>query len=104
MINFDGIDIAVLVHALYHGTHPLGMGVMYDQPGLTVEQVREDVESRNAFDGVLHIDYFHGRPLKVALDLESKTFDPRLYNRDAGPSRAEEIVLNLRAAPDRSVR
>lgn len=101
MISFKGIDPAVLIHALYRGTQPLGMGVIHNQPGLTVDQVRDElkaeIESARAGRELLRFDYFHGRPLKVSLDLSLEEFNPRLYDRDAGQGSAQRIIDGLRA-------
>lgn len=95
-ISFDGIDPAVLVHALYHGTRPLGMGYMQNQNGLSVDQVREELQRCESRNGHLYFDYFFGRPLKMDIDLERKRFSHRLYDRDAGRGAAQAIVDGLR--------
>jgi hypothetical protein len=97
-ISFEGIDPAVLVHALYRGTRALGLGHLHDRAGLTVDDVRRDLDAMEKHKGQLYIDYFHGRPLKLKpLDLENKRFFYRLYDRDAGRGAAREIVEHLLA-------
>jgi hypothetical protein len=95
-ISYDGIDEAELVHALYHGTRPLGMGYLHNNERLAIEDVRAALANYNADKGRIHIDYFSGRPLKVTLNRETKTFSPRLYDRDAGTGEAARIVGELR--------
>lgn len=101
MINFEGIEPHVLVHALYHGTRPLGMGYIHNRPNLSVEDTKEvlnEYARRGANADKIYIDYFFGRPLKVTLDLTSKTFQTRLYDRDAGQGAAARVVAKLRGA------
>ena len=97
MIDYKGIDEATLIHALYHGTTPLGMGVFQNHPSLTIEEVRNDLREAHTKGLELRFDYYYGRPLKLRLDEKAKTFDGRLYDRDAGPGKAERIVKRLRA-------
>ncbi len=96
MISYAGIDEAVLVHALYHGTRAFGFGVNLDKDRLTVDQVRQDLKiilEQNK--GILEFDYYRGRPLKFCLDMKLKQFDPKWYNRDSGYEHAETIILDL---------
>lgn len=97
MIDYTDIDEAALIHALYHSTKPLGFGVYLDQHNLTIEDVRTEVTAWRATGAsLLTIDYYHGRPLKVALDMNAKKFDERLYDRDAGAGQAARVVAGLR--------
>jgi len=99
-LSFEGVDPYSLVHRLYQGTRALGLGALHDTRGLTVEQVREDLDARpeeRRFD----FDYYRGRPLKLKLDLESETFDPALYDRDAGRGAAAAVLAALRASLQR---
>lgn len=98
MINYEGIDEATLIHALYHGTVPLGMGMLHNRPRLTVDEVRTALGDRIS-DVVIRIDYLFGRPLKVNINTQAKEFDPRLFDRDAGQGMAETIVLDLLTRP-----
>lgn len=96
MISYEGIDEAVLVHALHHGTQAIGMGVFHDRPDLTVDDARKLIGQ--VVDGdIVRLDYLAGRPMKVSIDTLRKEFDPRLYDRDAGHGRAHEIVQALLA-------
>ena len=98
MIKYEGIDEATLIHALYHGTVPLGMGMLHNRPRLTVEEVREALGDRLKAD-TIYIDYLFGRPLKVNINTKAKEFDPRLFDRDAGQGMAETIVMDLLTRP-----
>ena len=112
-ISYEGIDEAVLIHGLYHGTRPLGLGFLQNVDGLTVDQVRAELASaykrpeygvpaldapNEEHDGNIRFDYFHGRPLKLTLNTKAKTFAPRLYDRDAGSGAAQRVVDSLRVA------
>lgn len=102
MVSFRGVDLAVLVHALYYGTRAQGMGRIHDRPDLTVDEVRAEITR------CIHtrppgpdrqrvvIDYYHGRPLKVKIDLGTLEFDAKLYDRDAGEGAAARVVAELR--------
>ncbi len=95
-ISYEGIDEAVLIHALYHGTRPLGMGVLHDRPGLSVKDVVDALgNGTGGFDESLYIDYLAGRPLKVRIDTKAKTVTTRLYDRDAGDGACQRIVERL---------
>lgn len=94
-ISFEGIEPALLIFALYHSTKPLGFGQRLDRPDLKLEEVRETLAKRGS-DRLLCFDYFHGRPLKVDLDLDKQTFRTRLYDRDAGEGAAARVVDSLR--------
>lgn len=96
-VSYDGIDEAVLVHALYYGTIPLGMGHLHNKPGLSLEDVREHLKDPHYAEHGVHFDYFHGRPLKLRLDRDKKTFNPRLYDRNAGRGAAAAIVAQLKS-------
>lgn len=97
VLSYEGIDEAVLVHALYHGTRPLGTGILHDAPNLTIEQVRADLAKFARRDGY-YFDYYRGRPLKMSVDTKAKTITTALYDRDAGHGMAAGIVAGLRAA------
>ncbi len=96
-ISYEGIDEAVLIHALHHGTQPLGMGFLHNKPDLSVDDVRAELASIRAQGYDLRFDYYHGRPLKLELDDKTKTFRTNLYDRDAGPGKAARIVASLRS-------
>ena len=113
-ISYEGIDEAELVHGLYHGTRALGMGRLHDAAGLSVEQVRADLEAMkpqrplsapqdlpgghgNREGDVLYLDYYRGRPLKCSIDTGRKLLrGVRLYDRDAGPGACAAVMERLR--------
>jgi len=104
MISYEGIDEATLVHGLYHGTPRLGLdtpaGIIdaaHGGPRVTVEELAAELAPDMGGDE-LYIDYYRGRPLKVRLDLKSKTFSEHLYDRDAGQGAAARVVAALRGA------
>jgi len=104
MISYEGIDEAVLIHALYQHAYKPGLGsimtpaamldVMGSIKGLSVEDVRAEFCTRGP---VIGIDYYRGRPLKVSIDIETKEFDSRLFDRDAVAGVAQRVVDYLRA-------
>jgi hypothetical protein len=94
-INYSGIDEATLIHALYHGTAALGLGILHHKAGLSVEDVAEDLKN-DLGEKRIYFDYYRGHPLKLSLDTVNKTFNPRLYDRDAGRGAAERIVAQLK--------
>lgn len=105
MISYEGIDEATLIHGLYHGQASCGRGtpalvqelISAARGGVTVESVRAELADWPRRDGRLYIDYFHGRALKIKLDPETQKFDERLYDRDAGPGAAKDVVDRLLA-------
>lgn len=107
MISYEGFDEAVLIHALYQGAHRPGMGDHWTPaavidighsvgPGLSVDDVRAEFADRLT-DECISIDYYRGRPLKVLLDTRTKTFEERLFDRDAGQGAAQQVVDQLRS-------
>ena len=85
-IDITGIDKAELLVALYHGTHPLGMGVLHDNPEFGID----DAKAALASEPSGRLDYVSGRPIKV--NISGNSFDPALYDRDAGEGAAQRIV------------
>ena len=94
-ISYKGIDESELIHALYHGTRPLGMGYLHNMDALSLDDVRLALAERDECSRY-DFDYFFGRPLKLRLDTVTKTFRARLYDRDAGIGAAQAIVDGLR--------
>jgi hypothetical protein len=92
-INIEGIDRASLIAELHNGTGPLGLGWLHARPPMTAEEVAEQLGERLQ-EKEIYLDYFNGRPLKVAIG--ETTMTTRLYDRDAGHGRAAEIVAALR--------
>ena len=112
MVNYEGIDEAVLLHALYHASQPLGLGMLQHRGDLSVDDVRAELGSaykRPAFgipamdrpneeeDGAIRFDYYHGHPFKFTLDTKTKSFEERLYDRDAGAGTAQRVIDRLHA-------
>lgn len=110
-VNYNGIDEATLIHALYNGSQPLGMGMLQHIDGLTVEDVQKELQSRykrpgggiphldhpnEEADGLISFDYYHGHPFKLKLDTQAKTFESRGFDRDSGEGRAQAIVDGLK--------
>lgn len=91
MIDVSGIDRAVLLAALYNNSRPQGMGFL--QPNclspMTVEQAQSYLDN-----GQRYFDYLQGRVMKV--EINGKTLDPRLYDRDLGQGAAQRVVESLR--------
>lgn len=91
-MNIEGLDKAVVLAALYNGSHQQGMGFMHARgaSAMTVEQARKELE------GSMYFDYLHGRVMKV--DLSGDEVFTGKYNRDNGPNVAEQIVAGIRGA------
>lgn len=99
-ISYDGIDEAVLIHGLYHGTRAIGMG--HDRPGMTVEDTKSLMYDKGLMydrpsltSCVVKIDYFAGRPLKVDINTNARTVTTSLYDRDAGEGACQRVVDRL---------
>lgn len=92
-INIEGLSKAQVLKALHDGTRAIGMGVLRD---LGRDMTLEEAEALTRGDADLYFDYVAGRPLKVHLNGDS--FDPRLYDRDAGEGRAEAVISAVRQA------
>jgi hypothetical protein len=102
-INYSGISEATLIHSLYHGTVPLGYGHLHHKGDLSLDDVAADLDEMAKGEypqpdhrGLIRFDYYRGHPLKLTLDTVNKTFNPRLYDRDAGRGAAERIVAQLK--------
>lgn len=96
MISYQGIDEATLLVALYHGTAPLGMGFLHNDPGFDKDEAEKLLAIYDG-DDFVHLDYIAGRPIKVTFDRIMQTFNPVLYDRDAGAGVALRVVERLRA-------
>jgi hypothetical protein len=101
-IDYNEIDEAVLIHALYHHTTAQGMGHLHDRSMLSLMEVQVELERYAINQGFLYIDYFFGRPLKLNLDTRNKRFKANLYDRDAGAGIAENVVKRLRSIIQKS--
>lgn len=97
-ISYDGIGEGALLKALHDNTQPRGMGWLHVNDVSLKQASEEFAEAKKAQGDVVFFDYYHGRPLKVAIDTVSKTFDGRLYDRDAGVGMADAVVADLYAS------
>lgn len=99
-VSYEGIDEAELVFALHNGTRAQGMGILHERKGLTLDDVRADLEQyKESFEENerIRFDYYYGRPLKVTLDTKNKMLlRTDLYDRDAGDGMAQLIINRLR--------
>ena len=101
-IDITGLDLAEVVHALYHGTTGLGMGRMQAVPSFTLDDARQVVKAISSdsppWGSKFYIDYLHGRPLKVRLGEESGQLDLATYDRDAGQGCGQQVIDAIRKA------
>ena len=106
-ISYAPLDEAVVLHALYHGTKPVGpYGPIHNKPDFSVEDALYIVEnhfadSHRARNSNLHFDYVCGRPIKVTLFPKTKEIEAHsaeLYNRNSRHPCAE-IILELLTRP-----
>ena len=125
-VNIKGLDKAEVLFALWRGSHAQGMsflGMMGggltlekaqdmihqiqidafkrsgEAPELTPENNDEYIAKFNAWlktdpEVQLYFDYVHGHVIKC--DISGDEFDPRLYDRDCGEGRGEEVIKALR--------
>jgi hypothetical protein len=96
-IDITGLDPAAVLHALYHGTRPLGMGMLHNAPGFSIEDARAVLEDMPEHRGERRFDYVCGRPLKVRIG-ETTLSSVWLYDRDAGQGQAKRVIDRLRAS------
>lgn len=104
MIDITNLPKPAVLAALHNGTRAIGMGSLHDiHRDMTPEEAASCFERGDdatsmfgKFGGSrpMYFDYLYGRPLKV--DLLGDSFDPRLYDRDAGQGRAAEVIAKLR--------
>ena len=100
-IEITGIDRNVLLAALCNGTLPMGLGAMNDKAmtQITAEECAKEFDDRPERKGVIMFDYVFGRPVKVNFVTEGdKVFldRTRLYDRDAGEGKCQQIVSLLK--------
>lgn len=110
MANIAGLNKAKLLAALYNAAKSAtGFGLLHAQSTpMTEAEARQHLglgdDNTKMFPKVLkakgYFDYLQGRPLKV--DLSGDELDTRLYNRDNGQGKAEEIVNRLRQEQEAS--
>ena len=94
MVNIKGLSKAAVLAALYNNAKTQGMAAISYCP----DHVMTDKEAQEIIDDwgdKFYFDYLYGRVLKVDLSF-SDSFDERLYDRDNGIGRAQEVIDNLR--------
>ena len=94
MVNIKGLSKAAVLAVLYNNAKTQGMAAANYRP----DHVMTDKEAQEIIDDwgdKLYFDYLYGRVLKVDLSF-SDSFDERLYDRDNGIGRAQEVIDNLR--------
>ncbi|EGE07047.1 hypothetical protein TEQG_06036 [Trichophyton equinum CBS 127.97] len=84
-IDITGLDKVELMLALYAKAWPS----MYDIGRLRAEEARRFFDEQKG-----DFDYVNGRCFKC--NLSGDLVDPRLYDRDAGKGRFQEVVTKLR--------
>lgn len=93
-ISIKGLDKAKVLAALHNGTRCLGMGFLHNIGTCSVEQAERDINDRKPLGKcALCFDYYHGRPLKC--DISGDSFDPWLYDRDAGDGAARRAIDSI---------
>ena len=90
VVNIAGLDKAEILAALYNRAIVLGLGRLHAVSGdMAVD------EARQLLTGSSYFDYLKGRVMKV--DLSGDTLDTRLYDRDNGTGKGEQIIEAVRA-------
>lgn len=110
-IDIKGLDKAELIQALHAGTRAVGMGVLHDRGPITVEQARavlggegpSGTNGPSPRDGVVHLDYVAGRPIKVTLKGDA-LIGAWLYDRDSpdGEGSCQRVVDSVRARSEKA--
>lgn len=98
-IDIDGIPPQELLLGLYHGTRPLGLGLMHNAPSYGLVDAAADYAHahEHRYNHQVRFDYVAGRPIKVTFDLAARRLRRvRLYDRDAGQGAAQAVVDRLR--------
>jgi hypothetical protein len=97
MIDVSNIKPAAVLAALYNASTPLGMGFLQFTPEPMTEDEAEKLIAANTYKNRAYFDYLRGRVMKV--EINGKTLDPRLYDRDNGHGAAEAALMDLLTAP-----
>lgn len=87
-IDVSSIDSAELLAALYNNSHGQGLGMLHFTPE---EMTKEHAQT--LLDDHTYFDYLQGRVMKV--EINGKTLNPRLYDRDVGDGAAQSVVTGL---------
>lgn len=98
-VSIKGLDKAEVLLALWKGSHAQGLSFLgiVDAGMLDIEKAKHCIEEAKAH-GRLYFDYLNGHVIKC--DITNDEFDPRLYDRDCGEGRAEEVIKALREGRD----
>jgi hypothetical protein len=89
MIDVSDISAAELLAALYNNSRAQGLGFLHYTPEpMTTAEAEKLIKARSYFD------YIQGRVMKV--EINGKTLDPWLYDRDNGEGAAQRVVDELR--------
>jgi hypothetical protein len=92
-LNVRDIAPAVLLAVLYNRARVQGLGVLHSSVGpMEAEEAAALLMEQEL---PAYFDYLKGRVMKVEID--GKTLNPRLYDRDNGHKAAEECVNQARA-------
>lgn len=91
-IDISNLPKHEVLAALHNATRAIGMGVLQDAGPITPAAVLADLGDREAG----YFDYYRGRPIKS--DLSGDSFDPRLFDRDAGDGAAAAAIERLRSS------
>ncbi len=105
-IDITGVDLGMLVAALYKEARPRRAGL--DMVGvplnreMTPEEGREFLEQKMGTSGVAWLDYIHDRRIAIAIDVSRRklTGDVWGYDREAlgGYGTCARIVADLRGS------
>lgn len=112
-VNIAGLDRLVLLHNLWQNTRSQGVLAHIPTHWDTAQAMRElsvsswslsDTTETDAFKlaerladaDSIHADYLCGRPIKVWLEKDKDTADPKLYDRDAGAGTFARVVKEMR--------
>lgn len=99
LIDVSDIPAALLLAQLYNNSKPQGMGFLhYDPQAMSQEWAQAEIDEVNSFykkhnpdsQRKPYFDYLHGRVMKV--EINGKTLDPWLYDRDNGTGEAMRCV------------
>ena len=85
-ISIKNLKKAVVLKALYDGSHVQGLGFLQAVENFSIDDAKKWMDENPN----LYADYVHGRVIKV--NLSRDTFDPSLYDRDCGQGAARRQI------------
>ena len=88
-VSIEGLDKVEVLRALWHAQNPAGFFEMTGAPSPTFEDPSSAILR-------LYIDYHCGRAIKA--NLSGNSFNPFLFDRDAGAGAAARAIAALRVA------